>query len=203
LGDVGPRTGPAFRGVAMDVAQTGLRFGFRGIKRDDPDFVAAYIMNHILGGGSFTSRLYSEVREKRGLAYSVFSSVYPLDGTGIFIGGTSSRTDRAGESLKVIRAELESMAKTGPTAAELAAAKTFLTGAYPLRFDSNSKIANQLIGIQIQGLGIDYVNIRNGLINSITLDDVQRIARRLLKPGELIITAAGQPASLKEFEPDS
>ena len=203
LNGVAPRSGPAFRAIAMNVPQTALRFGFKGLERDDPDFVAAYIMNHILGGGSFSSRLYSEVREKRGLSYSVSSTLYPLEGTGIFIGGTASRTERAGESLKVIRAELQRMAQSGPTAQELAAAKTFLTGAYPLRFDTNTKIANQLVGIQTQNLGIDYINIRNGLINSVTLDDVQRVARRLLKPGALIVTAAGRPASLEALKPDS
>ena len=123
-------------------------------------------------------------------------------GAGLFLGGAATRNDRAAESLKVIRNELERMAKSGPTEDELRNAKTYLTGSYALRFDSGSKIANQLIGIQLQDLGKDYPIKRNGLIEAVTIADIKRVADRLLKPDNLIVTIVGKPDGVKTIGVD-
>ena len=176
-----PEASPAGGIVRLDqpIAQTLIRFGGPGIAREDPDFITAYVVNHILGGGSFSSRLYTEVREKRGLAYSVSSSLVPLAHASAVAGGTATRPDRADEAVAIIKGEVERFAAEGPTADELAKAKSFMIGSYALRFDSSSKIARQLLGIQLDGLGADYVTKRNDLIAAVTLEDARRVAKRL------------------------
>jgi zinc protease len=178
--------------VLLNVPQTVITFGGQGFKRSDPDFIPAYVLNHILGGGSFSSRLYREVREKRGLAYSVYSYLAPLDHTGLFLGGVSTRNDRAAESLDIILAEIRELAGEGPTPEELAKAKSFLIGSFPLRFDTSGKIAGQLLQIQLDNLGIDYIDRRNGLIEAVTREDVRRAAKRFLDEA-LLVTLVGQP----------
>ncbi|WP_246161421.1 M16 family metallopeptidase [Segnochrobactrum spirostomi] len=190
--DVVPVTG-AEATRAMPTAQAILRFGLPGLKRADPDFIPAYVMNHILGGGTFTSWLFREVREKRGLTYGVETYLLAYDHAGVLAGGLATRPDKAAEAMKVIDGELHRMATDGPSAEELAAAKRFLIGSYPLRFDSSSAIAGQLLGIQLDGLGIDYVNKRNGLIEAVTLDDVKRVAKRLLDHGAPTVVSVTPP----------
>ncbi len=178
--------------VDLDVPQSVLVMGSPGIMRKDPDFMAAFVLNHILGGSSFSSRLYKEVREARGLAYSVYSSVMPLDHTSLFLGSTATRADRAGQTLEVMQAEFRKMAETGPTEEELAKAKSYLTGSYALRFDTSTKIAEQLVAIQLEDLGVDYIDKRNSLVNAVTLDDVKRVAKRLLDCS-MLVTVVGKP----------
>ncbi|HEY4774758.1 MAG TPA: pitrilysin family protein [Xanthobacteraceae bacterium] len=178
--------------VDLDVPQTVVMIGGSGIPRHDPDFMAAYIVNHILGGGSFSSRLYREVREARGLAYSVYSTLVPLDHAALFMGGTATRADRAGQTLDVVEREIRRLAETGPSEDELARAKSYLKGSYPLRFDTSSKIAGHLVQIQLEDLGIDYVTRRTSLIDAVTLADVTRVAKRLLEGG-LLVTMVGRP----------
>jgi zinc protease len=165
--------------VALGVPQTVIRIGGAGMKRDDPDFIAAYIANHILGGGTFSSRLYNEIREKRGLAYSVGTGLIPYDHSGAYVAAAATRADAADEAIAIMKSEIERYAAEGPTAEELDKAKAYLTGNYALRFDASRKIARQLIGIQIDNLGIDYIAKRNSLIEAVTLDDVKRAAKRL------------------------
>jgi zinc protease len=172
--------------VELDVPQTVMVMGRGGIMRGDPDFMAAYVLNHILGGGAFSSRLYREVREVRGLVYSVYSAVYPLDHTALFMSGTATRADRAGQTLDVMEHEFRRMAEQGPTEAELDAAKSYLKGSYALRFDTSSKIASMLVQLQVDDLGIDYIVKRNGLVDAVTLADVKRVAKRLLEGGMLV-----------------
>ena len=179
--------------IERDFPQSVVIFGAQGLARDDPDFIPAFMMNHILGGGGFSSRLMEEVREKRGLAYSVGTSLSPRRNAAMIIGQVATRNERVGQSLSIIRDELRRMAEAGVSADELADARTFLTGSYPLRFTSNSSIANQLIGIQIENLGIDYVDRRNGLIEAVTQDDIARVARRLLRADDLVVTIVGRP----------
>ncbi len=179
--------------VEMEIPQTVIQFGRPGLKRDDPDFVPAYVVNHILGGGSFSSRLYQEVREKRGLSYSVYSFLYPLDRAGLIAGGAATRNDRAAESLALIDAEILRMAEQGPTEEELDKAKRYLKGSYPLRFDTSTKIARQLVEIQRDDLGIDYINTRNDLIDAVTIEDARRVAQRLYGDGSLYVTMVGRP----------
>ncbi len=183
--------------LEMPVPQSSIVFGQRGLQRRDPDYYAAYVMNHILGGGGFTSRLYSEVREKRGLAYSVYTALVPMDFAGLIFGGSGTRNDRAAETVEIVRAEWARMASEGPTPEELADAKRFLTGSFPLRFSSSDNIASILVAIQMDDLGIDYLDRRNDLIEAVSLDDVRRVARKLLDPANLHFVVAGQPDGLK------
>ena len=190
--DVTPVGGLTVR-EQLPVPQTAVRFGMNGLKRADPDFMAAFVMNHILGGGTFSSWLFEEVREKRGLAYSVYSYIVPFDAGGIFGGGTSTRADQAGEALGVILAQIERMAAEGPSEEELADAKRFLTGEYALRFSSSGAIARQLLAIQLEDLGIDYVDRRNALVEAVTLEDLRRVAGRILsEPPTIALVGPGE-----------
>ncbi|MEM8574356.1 MAG: pitrilysin family protein [Pseudomonadota bacterium] len=193
VADAEPPLGPTREVIQMDIPQSYAQFGFRGIPRHDDDFIPAYILNYIIGGGGFASRLMEEVREKRGLAYSVRSNLYPYRNGSVFVGNVATKNEAVGESLNVIRAELEDVAEKGLTDDQLDAAKSYLTGAYALRFESSTSIANQLLWIQIEDLGIDYVAKRNGLIDAVTLEDIERAADRLLAPDQLITTIVGQP----------
>ncbi|ESR27499.1 M16 family metallopeptidase [Lutibaculum baratangense] len=179
--------------VEMAIPQSVIQFGRPGLKRDDEDFIPAFVMNHILGGGTFSSRLYEEIREKRGLAYSVYTHLAPLDRAGLFVGGVATRADRAGESLRIIKSEIERMAVEGSTEKELEDAKKYLKGSYPLRFDSSGKIARQLVEIQLEDLGIDYIDRRNDLIDAVTIEDVRRAAGEVLGDGALYVVLVGQP----------
>jgi zinc protease len=181
--------------VKLDVPQAVVTFGGPGIARKDPDFMAAYIVNHILGGGVFSSRLYQEVREKRGLAYSVYDSLVWLNHSALFLGGTATRADRAGETLDVIDKEIRRLAESGPTADELVKARAYLNGSFALNLDTSSKIAALLVQLQLDGLGIDYFTRRPEMINAVTLDDAKRVAKRLLDGG-LLVTVAGRPEGL-------
>jgi zinc protease len=193
VADAAPPLGPTREIIEMDVPQSVAQFGHRGIARKDDDFIAAYVLNYIIGGGGFSSRLMEEVREKRGLAYSVNSNLYPYQHGAVFIGNVATKNEALGQSLDVIESELRRLAEQGPTAEELASAKSYLTGAYALRFESSSGIANQLLWIQIEDLGIDYVNQRNELIEAVTLDDIKRVAKRLIEADRLITTIVGKP----------
>lgn len=192
---------PEFRRqvIEMDIPQSIIQFGHKGLKRDDKDFIPAYILNYVLGGGGFASRLYNEVREKRGLVYSIYSYLHPLDKAGLFMGGAATKNERVGETLKIIDQELKRIATDGVGEKELTDAKTYLTGSYPLRFDTNSKIASQMLGIQMENLGIDYVERRNDLINDVTIADLKRVAKELIKPGNLIVTVVGKPVGVKSI----
>ena len=178
--------------VRKGVPQSAILFGQEGLKRDDRDYYAAYVMNYVLGGGGFTSRLYSEVREKRGLAYSVYTFLNPLDSAALILGGAGTANARVAETLRLVRAEWRRMAD-GLTESELADAKTYLTGSFLLRFSSSGRIAAILIGMQLEGLGIDYLDRRNGYIEAVTLDHVNRVARRLLDADRLTVVVVGEP----------
>ena len=186
--------------VDLDVPQAVLSFGGTGLLRKDPDFIPAFVVNHILGGGSFSSRLYNEVREKRGLAYGVYSYLSPMEYSGLFSGNTQTRADGAKEALEVIESEIARMRNDGPSADELAKAKSYLKGSYALNFDTSSKISAQLLRIQLDEVGIDYINRRNGLIDAVTLADAKRVARRLADGG-LFVTVVGKPKGLASKEP--
>ncbi|WP_439124108.1 M16 family metallopeptidase [Marivita sp.] len=183
--------------VPFDVPQSVAIFGHEGIARDDPDFFAAYVLNEILGGGGFEARLMEEVREKRGLTYGVYSYLVPKDQAALYLGRVSSANNRIAEAIEVIRDEWTKMAENGVTQDELDSAKTYLTGAYPLRFDGNGPIANILVGMQMDDLPIDYVNTRNAQVEAITLDDIKRVAARVLKPEALRFVVVGQPEGLE------
>ena len=182
--------------VDRDIPQSVMVFGSKGVLRDDPDFMPAYVMNYVLGGGGFASRLMEEVREKRGLTYGIYTYLVPLDRSGLYMGQVSTENAKAGETLSIVRAEFKKLRENGITEEELKNAKTYLTGSYPLRFDSNSKIAGQLVAIQLEELGIDYIDKRNELIDAVTLEDIKRVAERLLDPDNMIISIVGKPENL-------
>ena len=183
--------------IPFDTPQSVVIFGHEGIDRDDPDFFAAFILNSILGEGGFGSRLMQEVREKRGLTYGVYTYLYSLESADLLLGQVASANDRVAEAVSVIRDEWARAAQDGVTAEELETAKTYLTGAYPLRFDGNGRIANILAGMQVQGFGIDYINTRNDRVNAVTLDDVNRMAARLLDAEGLNFYVVGAPVGLE------
>ncbi len=163
----------------LPVPQASVRFGGPGLKRNDPDFITAYVVSHILGGGTFSSRLHVEVREKRGLAYTVAVGLAPYAHTGAVIGHVGTAAEKVDETIRIIEGEFARMRDAGPTDAELTEAKAYLIGSYPLRFDTSDKIAGSLLAIQVDDLGIDYIDKRNGLIEAVTLDDAKRVAKRL------------------------
>jgi zinc protease len=181
--------------VNLDVPQSVLLLGGGGIPRKDPDFMAAFLVNHILGGGSLSSRLYKEVREKRGLVYSIYSALAPLDHASLFMTSTATRGEAADETLALTMREIHRLAESGPTAEELAKAKSYLKGSFPLRFDTSTKIAAQLVSMQVEDLGIDYIDKRNAMIDAVTPADAKRVAKRLLD-GNLLVAMVGreQPA---------
>ncbi|MGX5735496.1 M16 family metallopeptidase [Bosea thiooxidans] len=182
--------------IDLDVPQTVLRFVGPGLMWHDPDFIAASVLNHILGGSAFTSRLFMEVREKRGLAYGVSSSLSPMRESGLLIGGTATRNDRAAESMSVIRDEMAKLAAEGPTEHEVEEAKRYIIGSYPLRFDTSPKIAGELLHLALRGDTSDYLGKRNGLFAAVTLDDVRRVAQRLFGHPALLVQAVGKPVGL-------
>ncbi len=191
-----PKAEKKLKVIEMDVPQSVVQFGMNGLARKDKDFLAGFILNQILGGGGFASRLTEEVREKRGLAYSVYSYLQPYKHTQVFGGGVATKNEEVARSIDVIRGEFKRMADDGPTATELANAKSYLTGSFALRFDTNAKIANQLLWMLQEDMGIDYVEKRNAQVDAVTLDDVKRVAKRLLATDDLIITVVGKPKGL-------
>ncbi|MBO1041742.1 insulinase family protein [Brucella pituitosa] len=173
--------------LSFDMPQTSISFVYPAVPRKDPEFFASYLMNHILGGG-FTSRLYAEVREKRGLAYSVSSSMALRDHVSALTISTATRPEKAQESLKIIREQVAAMANDGPTEAELAAAKSYLKGSYAVNnLDSSVSIADTLVGLQEAGLDRDYIDRRAELIDAVTLDQVKAIAKKLLEAEPAIL----------------
>ena len=182
--------------IEMAVPQSVARFGLPAFVRKDRDFMPAFVLNTVLGGGAMSSRLWEEVREKRGLAYSVYTTVQPYKHTAVFTGSVATKNEEIAQSLDVIRGELRRIASDGPTEKELDDAKSFLTGSFALRFDSNAKIANQLLWFWQEDLGIDYVDRRNPEIEAVTLADLKRAAKRLFENQELIVTIVGKPKGL-------
>lgn len=182
--------------VDIDIPQSTLIYALPGLARKDADFMTATVVNHILGGGAFTSRLWYEVREKRGLAYSVWSTLSPRHHADLFLAGTATSNERVAESLRIMDEEVARMAEDGPTAEELDKAKAYLAGSYALRFDTSRKIAHQLLEISVDGLGIDYVDRRNDEVHAVTLAEAKRVAGRLFGNARPLVVAAGRPQGL-------
>jgi zinc protease len=196
IGEVTPRATGAISVQRMSIPQSVVMFGHGALKRDDKEFYAAIVMNHILGGGTFSSRLYTEVREKRGLAYSVYSFLNPFEKGPLYMGQVSTENARVKESIDIIRAEWKRMAGGEVTVEEVNSAKTYITGSYALRFASASDISRMLVNTQIDGNGPDYFDKRNGFIQIVSLDDVKRVAARLLQADKLTFFVVGNPAGL-------
>jgi zinc protease len=182
--------------VDLDVPQSTIRFGRPALARHDPDYMTSVLLTHILGGGSLSSRLFHEVREKRGLAYSVSTSVSTLDHANFLHGGTATKNERARESLDVIAAQILDLSRNGPNEDELAKGKKYLVGSYPLRFDTSAKIAGQLVHIQMDGFGPEWMVERNRLIEAATIDDARRVAKRLFGDGAMSVAIVGRPVGI-------
>jgi zinc protease len=200
VADVPMRDGGRRIVTQLAVPQAVVRMGGTGVPRKDPEFIPAYIVNHILGGGSFTSRLYDEVREKRGLAYGVYSNLMTLRHTALFMISTQTQAPSTKEALDLIEAQTQKMVAEGPTEDELAKAKSYLKGSYALNFDTSTKIAGILLQNRLDELGIDYIEKRNALMDAVTLEQARQAAKRLAKGG-MLVTVVGQPKGLVSKEP--
>lgn len=179
--------------VTLDIPQTTIRFGRPGVTKRDPDYFAAVVANHILGGGSFTARLFREVREKRGMAYSVYSQLNEYDRCPMLIGAAATKNERAGEALRIIEEEVRRFAEEGPTEDELDKAKKYLIGSYALRFDTSTKIASQLVHLQMDGFEPSYLDERNGKIAAVGMEECKRAAKKLFGDGGLLVAMVGRP----------
>ena len=179
--------------VPFDTPQSVAIFGHQGIKLDDPDYFAAYVLNEAFGGGNFSSVLMNEVREKRGLTYGVGTYLATYDLGELLLGQFASANAKMGQALQVVKDQWARVAAQGLTQAQVDDAKTYLTGAYPLRFDGNGTIANIIVGMQINGFPIDYAKTRNARVEAVTLADVNRVAKRLFRPEDLAIVVVGKP----------
>lgn len=173
--------------------QSTVLFAQGGIPFDDPDYFAATILTEVLGGGRFSARLMTEVREKRGLTYGIGSGLANTRLAEGLVGQFSAGNDKVATAIEVIRAEWAKIAADGITEAEMAATKTYLTGAYPLRFDGNDTIASILVGMQALGLSPDYPKTRNARVEAVTMADLKRVAARLFQPEELFFVVVGEP----------
>ncbi len=194
--DVQPVQQPVIEVIEQDIPQSVVVFGGQGVKRDDPDYYAAYVLNYILGGGGFESRLTEEVREKRGLVYSIYSYLYPLRQGGIQLGGFGTSNGSVGQAVNLVKTEIRKIRENGVTQEELESAKTYLNGSFPLRLSSNSRIANIMVSMQLNDLPMTYLKERADLISAVTREDIQRVAGRLMDPEKLIITVVGKPEGL-------
>jgi zinc protease len=183
--------------IDLDVPQSTIRFGRPAPSRADPDHIPSIVLAHVLGGGTgLSSRLFREVREKRGLAYAVSASVANFDHASYLYGGTTTKNERAHESLKVIRDEILDMARGNVTEEELEKGKKYLIGSYPLRFDTSAKIAAQLVQIQLEGHGAEWLVERNRRIAAVTMADAKRTAERLFGDGALSVVIVGRPEGI-------
>jgi zinc protease len=194
--EVEPAAGLALQVISRDIPQSVVNFSGPGIKRSDPDFYAAFVLSHVLGSGTMSSVLSEEVRIKRGLVYSIYMQNAPLDQSAITVGGFATRNEKVGEALTLVRAVLARVREQGISAQELANAKTYLNGSFPLTLSSNARIANFLVTIQLERLGIDYLERRPKLIDAVSLDDVARVARRVLNPDKLLVVVIGKPEGI-------
>ena len=182
--------------VDFETPQSTAVFAQPGIPRDHPDYFPVFVLNHIVGGGGFESYLMDEVRAKRGLTYGVYSYLADKDGSDLWMGSVASANDRVAEAISVIRDIWQDISEGGLTQEQLDDAKTYLTGAYPLRFDSNRSIANISVSMQLSDIPIDYIETRNDRVNAVTLEDINRVAKEWMDPSKLTFVVVGQPENL-------
>lgn len=181
--------------VPMPIPQSVVTFGRNGVRPSDPDYQAATIANYVLGGGGFASRLMEEVREKRGLAYSVYTYLADMALAPLWLGAVATSNERVAQSIELVRAEVARLADGTIEEREIADAKTYLTGSFPLRLSTNDQLARMLLSMMVHGLGRDYLERRNALVEAVTPEDLRRVCKRLYE-GELLVTVAGRPEGL-------
>ncbi len=196
--DVQPVLESGITVIQFDTPQSVVIFAQPGLKRDDPDYLAAYVLNHIVGGRSSTARLNVEVREKRGLTYGISSFLLPYQHSALYMGHFNSGNDTVAEAVRIVQEEWAKVADAGVTAEELETAKRYLTGAYALRFDGNAEIAGILAGLQVARLPLSYISDRNALVNAVSVEDINRVAATLYQPENLRFVVVGQPEGLVE-----
>ncbi len=196
-GDVVPRVAGGVTVVPFETPQSVALFGHEGIPRDDEDFFPAFVANQVFGGNGRQSRLSLEVREERGLTYSVGSVLVNYDYADMVLGQFASANDRVAAAIDVVKDEWARIAAEGVSETELEEVKTYLTGAYPLRFDGNGPIARIMVGMQTIGLTPDYITTRNDQVNAVTLEDVRRVVKRIYQPENLHFVVVGQPEGLE------
>jgi len=200
VADTAPKAAGATMVVQVPVPQSVVVFGQAGIARDDPDWYVASLLNEIMAGG-FGSRLTEEIREKRGLVYGVYAYLLPLDHAPLVMGGLATQNARVAESLDILRQEWKRMAEDGPTEAELADARTYLLGSFPLRLTDSGGTASVLMSLQENDLPIDYLERREALFRSVTLADMRRVAKRLYRPELLTVVVVGTPEGVAATAP--
>jgi zinc protease len=177
--------------LPFDSAQAHVLIGQPGYKRTDPDFFALLVGNHILGGGGFVSRLTEQVREKRGLSYSVYSYFAPGLHAGAFTVGLQTRPDQAKQAVAVAQEVVQDFVRQGPTEAELQAAKSNLVGGFALRIDSNRKLLDNVANIAWNRLPLDYLSTWTRQIERVTAADIQRAMSRVLQPERMVTVVVG------------
>jgi len=177
--------------------QSLILFAAPGIQDEDPDWIPLAVANYILGGGGFSSRLMDQVREQRGLVYGIGTGPSVRDYAALIRGSAQSENENVAEAIEVTRAEMARLYRDGATQGEVNDAITYLTGSFALDLDSNAKIASVLHGYQVAGRDIGYVNRRNDLIRAVTLQDVNRVIRRLFNPEAYTFVVVGQPVGLE------
>jgi zinc protease len=182
--------------VSLPQPQSLVRFIGPAMDRNNPDFFPAFVLNYTFGGGGFEARLMKTLRVEKGLTYGVSSSIDPNRFFSVWSGGGQTKNESAGEFIAGIRDEMKAMIESGVTEAELADAKAYLIGSYPLGFDSNAKIAGNIMSVRQDELGIDYFDRRNALIEAVTLEDVNRAAATYLAPDRYSFFVVGEPEGL-------
>lgn len=182
--------------VDLPQPQSLVTFAAPAMKREDPDFYTAVVLNYTFGGGGFESRLMKDLRVEKGLTYGVYTQVSSEDKLQLWAGGGQTKNESAGEFIAAVRANMESMVAEGMTEQELSDAKSYLTGSYPLGFDSNAKIAARMMGVRLDGLPVDFFDKRNAMVDAVTLEDVNRVAAEYLDPGNFTFVVVGQPEGL-------
>lgn len=192
---------PGLRSIPRNEAAPVAVFGMAGPMRSDPDYIAAYVANEILGGGTFSARLMDQVRDRRGLTYGIETHLDDFRSAAVIIGEVQSDKTKIDTALKVTESEMARFAQSGATPKELSDAKTYLTGSYPLTLDSNAKIARTLGQYQRSGLSADYVAKRNALIDAVTLAKVNEAAKKYFDPSRLVVVMVGTPAAPAKTPP--
>lgn len=186
--------------IDKDITQANVQLGHLGIRRENPDFYAAYVMNYILGGGGFVSRLMTEIRDNRGLVYSVYSYFNPLKDPGPFKVGLQTKNKSASEAIKESLSQIRAIREKGVSEKELRDAKDYLIGSFPLKFTTNSKIASYLTYMEIYNLGLDYLDRFPKIIEALTVDDVNKAARKLLDPENYLLVVVGNRGKIGKID---
>lgn len=182
--------------VELPQPQSLVTFAAPAMTREDPDFYTAVVLNYTFGGGGFESRLMKDLRVEKGLTYGVYTSVSAGDKLQLWSGGGQTKNESAGEFISAVKANMSKMVEEGMTEQELADAKSYLTGSYPLGFDSNAKIAGNMMGVRLDGLPVDFFDKRNAMVEAVTLDDANRVAREYLNPENFTFVIVGEPEGL-------